>query len=54
MRRLIGRILCLLGLHDWHYGRAPKDALTIGWSGFYRECERCGAHEVEYRHHEWR
>ncbi len=54
MRRVIGNLLCLVGWHDWFYSRAPKNALTIGWTGYYRNCKRCRAHEVEERRHEWR
>ncbi len=56
MRRLIGRIQCWLGWHDWYYSRAPKDALTVGWTGYYRDCRRrgCRAHQFESQRHEWR
>lgn len=36
MRRLIGRLLCLLGLHDWAY--VGSEVMSLQW----RECIRPG------------
>ena len=54
MRKIIGRLLCLLSLHNWRYSFKPKDSLSIGWTGYSRKCRRCGFSQFEYNYGGWR
>ena len=52
--KIIGRIQCWLGWHDWRYGKKPKDSLSIGWTGNWRKCRRCRHKMLHYDFWGWR
>lgn len=43
---LLGRLLCRLGFHDYTWTVTMTDP-QLNW----RECDRCGHIEEEFRHH---
>ncbi|MGJ7451261.1 hypothetical protein ACR80R_10265 [Aquipuribacter sp. MA13-13] len=42
----MGRLLCLVGRHDW---LRRRDTVVDGTGGVHQVCHRCGKERVRYR-----